>query len=180
MPGVGWGRGGRDPGGRSWEDSAVRRPPTPTNLPDIPREPFPPMVPGLVPDGAGGAQGSLPVRSPTPGAPARPRLQYHRPREVREPQAQIIGWAALSGTRPLGSQLCRRLLWTLVAKSGSSGLGMPIDEGSDDNDNRSEFQWSVFVGRLFFANLSILLLLINLQNKLVIWGLTPHFIDVET
>lgn len=134
---------------RSWEVSAVRAQLTPPNLSDIPGDPFPPVVPGLVPDRA---QGSFPGRSPTPGAPARPRLQCQRPRGVREPQAQMLRWAALSGTGRLGSQLCRHLLRTLVAKSGSSGPGMPTDDGSDDNDNWSEFQWSVFVGRLFFAN----------------------------
>lgn len=93
----------------------------------------------------------------------------------------MLDWAALSGTGPLGSQLCRCLLRTLVAKSGSSGPGMPTDDGSDDNDNRSEFQWSVLVVcSLLISEHFTFVILINLQNKLVIWGLTPHFTDVET
>lgn len=40
-----------------------------------------------------------------------------------------------------------------MAESWSSGLEMPTDDfNDDDNNKRSEFQWSVFIGRLFFAS----------------------------
>lgn len=77
--------------------------------------------------------------------------------------------AAGSGSRPgcalqtgaLRSQLCRRLLWTLVAGSGRSGQGVLGGDSSDDDDDSkpSEFQWSVFAGRLFFFQSQIVVVL---------------------
>lgn len=69
-------------------------------------------------------------------------------------QAWMPGWAALPGTGALSSQLCRRLLGALMAESRNSRQELPTDDGNDDNnDNKcSEFQWSLFVGRLFFAS----------------------------
>lgn len=116
-------------------------------LPNCPTFPDYPMVPNPGPGGSGGALVSISRQSPTPGAPARPRLQCQRPRGAREPQAQIFCRAAVSGTGPPSSQLCRRFLWTLVAESTNSGQEMPGDDSNDDDkDNKwSEFQWSVFV-----------------------------------
>lgn len=71
-----------------------------------------------------------------------------------------------------------------MAESGSNGLEMPTDDcNNGDTDNkRSEFQWSVFVGRLFFASRWTFYCYLTKSAKQAchLGTLTPLFTDVET
>lgn len=152
----GWGGGGEagiptTEAGKTAQGRALPILPTGLTFPDTL------MVPGSAPGGSGGALGSISRRSPTSGAPARSWLQCQRPRGARDPQAQIAGRASFSGMGPPSSHFCRLCLGTLVAKSGSSDQEMSGDDSNyDDNDNkRSEFQWSVFV---FHQSLSVFMM----------------------
>ena len=154
MQRVGWGRGGRDPDERGGEDGAGSRPAHSPHGPDFPRYPDDPrLCPWWLgqrswvdlqarPHLRGARQVLAPMSAPSRGAGSAG--SDSRP-------------AAFSGMGPPSSYPCRLCLGTLVARSGSSDQEMPGDDSNyDDDDNkRSEFQWSVFV---FQQSLSVFMM----------------------
>lgn len=131
--GDGGGRGGRiltREAGKTARRRAVPILPTGLTFPDTL------MVPGSAPGGSGGALGSLSRRGSTP----RGARQASGPMSVSSRGAGAAGSdsrLACSGMGAPSSQLCRLLLGTLVAESGSSDQEMPGDDSNDDNNKRS-------------------------------------------
>ena len=152
----GWGGGGEAgiptrEAGKTAQGRALPILPTGLTFPDTL------MIPGSAPGGSGSALGSISRRGPTSGAPARSWLQCQRPRGVRDPQAQIPG-------RLLSLEWVLRVPTLVGFASGPwwPDLGVVIRRCrvmtatyDDDDNKRSEFQWSVFV---FQQSLSVFMM----------------------
>lgn len=104
------------------EDGAVRAGFTPPNLLDFLGSFWPPSPGGLRQPLVAGAALTVwsPDQAPPPGSLPGPGSNVSA-LAGRGRLARMPGWAPFPGTGALGSQLCGRLLWTLVAESGSSG-----------------------------------------------------------
>lgn len=134
MPGVGGGgEDGLPTEGAGWTERAGPCPPLPTRLAPEPPSGSRPSPQRLV---LMAFVGRSLDEAPPPGAPIRPRLQCQCPRGSLEPLAPIPGQATLFRTGAPSSQLCRRLLGTLVAEFGSSDQEIPSSDGSDDENDK--------------------------------------------